>query len=366
MPFLLLLGFVLAGCGREDVRVYQIPKENPPTQVAGLPPGHPPMGQEQDRRGGLPTLDWKLPEGWEQVQAGEMRLASFRIKGGDKAADVGIFPLPGMAGSDLDNVNRWRGQVGQPPVTQEELAKLAEPVDVDGSKAQVYEQAGANSGSGEKTRILAAILRREGIAWFFKMTGDDKLVEAQKPSFVRFLSSVKFSTPVKAELPAAHPPVDGSAPQAAVAGDASGPKPEWQVPAGWQAAAAGQFLAAKFNISGENDSQATVNVSVSAGDGGGWSANVNRWRQQLGLNQLTETDLAGSTTSLDSSTGNITLVDFSGTDARTGRKARLVGAMASRAGRTWFYKLMGDERVVEREKDPFVKFVQTTKYPNAA
>jgi hypothetical protein len=46
-----------------------------------------------------------------------MRVASFRVTGKDgKQADVSVIPLPGLAGSDLDNVNRWRGQVGLPSV----------------------------------------------------------------------------------------------------------------------------------------------------------------------------------------------------------------------------------------------------------
>jgi hypothetical protein len=48
-----------------------------------------------------------------------------------------------------------------------------------GQPAQVYEMAGENAGSGEKTRILAGILRKKGIAWFFKMTGPDALVTGQ-------------------------------------------------------------------------------------------------------------------------------------------------------------------------------------------
>ncbi len=69
---------------------------------------------------------------------------------------------------------------------------------------------------------------------------------------------------------------------------ASGPishegQPNWQVPAGWQEVSGGQFLVAKFNLTGDNGATAAVNVSSSNGDGGGLAANVNRWRGQLGL-----------------------------------------------------------------------------------
>src|SRR5262245_31191413 len=155
------------GCGRDDVQVYQIAKEQPtrPTQTT-MPPGHP------DSSGGTPSLSWKLPTGWEEVPAGQMRVASFRVKGDDgKLADVSVIPLPGQAGSDLDNVNRWRGQVGLPPVSEQGLAKITQQVSIGSATGALYDQTGTNPASGEKTRVLAAVLRREGIAWFFKMSG---------------------------------------------------------------------------------------------------------------------------------------------------------------------------------------------------
>src|SRR5204863_6864605 len=131
----------------------------------------------------------------------------------------------------------WRGQVGASPVTEDELTKLAEPVRVAGQDAQLYEQAGTNPGSGDKTRILAAILRREGTTWFFKMTGDDEIVAQQKPSFIAFFKSYSLpgsreSAPdaSQPELPPSHPPISGldSAPAPASAGATSSPdKPQW-------------------------------------------------------------------------------------------------------------------------------------------
>ena len=59
------------------------------------------------------------------------------------------------------------------------------------------------------------------------------------------------------------------------------------------------------------------------------------------------------------------LVEMEGTDGRTGQKARLLGVIVPQGDQTWFYKLMGDEQVVEREKGAFKTFVQTVKYPNA-
>jgi hypothetical protein len=197
---LLFVAAALAGCGRNDVEVYRVAREQAPVEAA-MPAGHPGAGS------GAPSLQWKLPAGWEEVAAGPMRLASFRVAGSSgKQADVSVVPLPGLAGSNLDNVNRWRSQVAQPPVTAAELPRLAQPVEIAGQKAELYEQAGAAPGSGGGRRILAAVLRREGIAWFFKMTGDDDLVAQQKPVFEEFLKSLTFAAGTPPGLPASHPP----------------------------------------------------------------------------------------------------------------------------------------------------------------
>lgn len=336
-----------------------------PTQAqappAAMPPGHP------DTSGAAPpALQYKRPGEWQEVAPGEMRAASFRVSGKDgKQADVSVIPLPGLAGSDLDNVNRWRGQVGLPGVSEAELATLAQPVEIAGQSAKLYEQAGANPGAGDKSRILAAITRRDGVAWFFKMTGDDGVVAEQKPAFIEFLKSVSFTAAsAQAQLPPSHPPIGGGSMMtpAGAAASSGQAKPNWEVPSGWKEVPGGQFLVAKFALTGDANTQASVNVSMSAGDGGGVLANVNRWRAQLGLAPEAEADLSKELQSLDLADGKATLVDISGQDASKGQKARLLAVVFPRAGSTWFYKLMGDAQIVEREKDAFMKFVQTVKY----
>ncbi|HOX57350.1 MAG TPA: hypothetical protein P5205_12420 [Candidatus Paceibacterota bacterium] len=196
---------VLAGCDRSQVQEYRVAKEPAVAPSPALPPGHP------DTSGAAPMFEYTRPPDWREAPPGQMRVASFQVSGQDgEQADVSVVPLPGLAGSDLANVNRWRGQVGLPGVSEEELAKLAQPVEIAGQPAQLYEQAGTNAGSGDKTCILAAIARRDGVAWFFKMTGEEALVAQQKSAFIGFLKSVRFppASP-QAQLPPDHPPIDG-------------------------------------------------------------------------------------------------------------------------------------------------------------
>ena len=359
----------LVGCDRNDVQVYRVSKDEPKSaaQAQGgmLPAGHPETGE-----GATPGIKYTLPASWQEAPPGQMRVASFRVTGKDgKQAEVGVVPLPGLMGRDLENVNRWRSTVGLGPVREEDLSKLAQPVQVAGQPGQLYEQAGENPGSGEKTRILAAVSRQHDVAWFFKMSGDDELVAQQKPAFIEFLKSVSFGAPAdQAGLPPSHPPIgDGAMPLMSGAGGPSAAassegKPQWQVPPGWQETAAGQFLVAKFLVPGPDSSQAAVNVSMSGGDGGGLGANVNRWRGQLGLSQLQGADLNQAVTAVDTAAGQASLVDFSGKDVRSGQDTRLIGAIVPQGGRTWFYKLMGNAQAVEKQKDAFTRFVQTAKY----
>ena len=274
----LLLLALSCGCGQSDIKVYRVAKAEaaaPPQSAQSLPSGHPGVAESAS-----PTLKWTLPAGWEEVAPAEMRVASFRVKGAEgKQADVSIVPLSGMAGGALANVNRWRDQLGLAAITEGALSKIAEPVEIGGRPAKLFEQAGKLPASSEPARILGAIQDRDGTTWFFKMTGDDQLVAGQKPAFIGFLKSLSFAvTPSTSELPPSHPPLDSTAVTATQLPGASGSgeaKPKWQVPAGWKETS-GQFLVAKFLLSGPDDTRAAVNVSVT---GGGLVANVNRWRR---------------------------------------------------------------------------------------
>ena len=370
-----LLGLLLSACGRDDTKSYRVPKEAPAMPQAGLPAGHPDIssGGPAAPPAATPRLSWTKPESWNEAPPGQMRAASFNVKADDgKQADVSVIPLPGAAGGDLANVNRWRGQVGLAPLSAEELAKIAEAVEIAGQPAQLYDVAGAASGSGDPTRILGVIQQRDGMAWFFKMTGNDPLVAKEKSAFVTFLKSVKYEAGEAATaLPANHPPIGGDplpsghpdvSAVPAVAAPSSEGKPKWEVPAGWKEIPGGQFLVAKFTLTGDGGAQAAVNVSMSAGDGGGLAANVNRWRGQLGQTPWAAAELQKEAKEIPVASGTATVIEMNGTDGRTGQPASLVGAMLMQPGQAWFYKLMGDAKVVESQKAAFTKFVQTVKY----
>ena len=138
--------------------------------------------------------------------------------------------------------------------------------------------------------------------------------------------------------------------------------PSWTVPAGWKEIDGGQFLFAKFVIAGDGGAQASLNVSSSAGDGGGLSANVNRWLGQIGKSPWSDAELAKNTKEIDIAAGKATFIEMSGTDGRTGQPALILGATTSQKGSTWYYKLMGEPKLVEAQRDAFTTFVKEVKY----
>jgi hypothetical protein len=367
----LILVSALAGCGHSQVKVYQLANDNGSSSAAPPPNTAAATTTAPDQNGNnsaQPQLQWTLPAGWTEVAPGEMSIASFKVQGQNGAeADVSVVPLPGMAGGDNANVNRWRGQVGLQAATPDELEKMAESVQVGDQPAKLYDVAGQSSNGGSTKRILGAIQDRNGTTWFFKMMGDATLVEQQKPEFVAFLKSLTFTAAAQpAGLPPGHPSIssgDMNAPMTS-SSIASAVKPVWTVPADWQTVPPAQFLLVQYSIAGANGATAEVNVAELDGSGGGVLANVNRWRGQIGLDPVDETGLAKLTTTMDVTGGQATFVDLTGTDAN-GQPTRLVAAIVPMGDQTWFYKLMGDEKVVASQKDAFSKFVQTARYSNA-
>jgi hypothetical protein len=291
-----------------------------------------------------------------------MSVGSFSVKNqAGKQARVTIIPLGGPAGGELDNVNRWRGQVGLSPIQNEELTKQMETVQIGGANGPLFDMTGTPPDQKEPARILAAILSREDTTWFFKMMGDRAVIEEQKVAFKEFLKSVAFqSTAAAASAATAAPttPVP-EVPKTAEASSTDNTAPRWEVPPDWQKQPPGQMQVAKFAVADQGAAKAEVTVAVFPGDVGGLFANVNRWRRQIELPPLDPAGLATVTNVLDLGATKATLVDMTN-DAKS---SRLIAAVVPQGGRSWFFKLTGEKALVSRKRDGFVAFVKSFKPP---
>jgi hypothetical protein len=147
----------------------------------------PQMATMPSQDGVAPQIKWKMPEDWTELPPSSMRYASFNAsaENGDKI-DISVVTFPGEGGSDADNINRWRGQIGLPPIDESAVNSQVTPLKTADATFSTTDIAGA------KARTIAAWTRHDGRVWFFKATGPNAAVEKEKPNFVKFIESVRF------------------------------------------------------------------------------------------------------------------------------------------------------------------------------
>ena len=296
-----------------------------------------------------------------------MRIATYAVTDPDgRAVDISVVPLGAAAGSLLDNVNRWRGELELPPITEAELPRLLTAVKIGDVDAQMVDLVSEKPvGSDQtKSRTLAAILPLPGTTVFFKAKGDEALVEANGKAFKAWLKSVQTGPNPGAE--ATPPPSSSSGGPSDMRGPVAPPPstalPTWEVPSTWKSAPASTMRLASFALSGPGGQTGDLSVVALGPAAGGLLANINRWRGQFGLDPVDEAGLQKTLTTVPLSGGETaTVVDLVGTGEAAGR--RLLGAIVSRNDRTWFYKLTGDATLVESERGNFEKFIRSVKYP---
>lgn len=373
------LAWMAAGCGKDEVRVYQAPKDAPASVAAQAASGDSQgVGSTAGAAGSAaasasstdnaaserPAVPWTVPAGWEEKPASGMRVASYAVKRPDgRSADISVVAMGGGAGGELENVNRWRNQIGLDPVTEADLAGLRSIIPAGNRQVVMYELDGKKAVLDDKyaARTLAAILPAGEMTVFFKITGENALVAEQKPQFLAWIKSVDTgggesaseasTAPSSAPAPASVAPAAASAPSASADG-----LPAWQVPAGWKAAGPKPMRLASFDIpdaAGNGD----VSISKLNGDGGGLLANVNRWRGQVGLPALEASALAANSKSVPTAGGEpATWVELVGTDKT------ILGAIVARGDVSWFFKLTAPSAVATRHREAFEQFVRSVRF----
>ena len=138
---------------------------------------------------------------------------------------------------------------------------------------------------------------------------------------------------------------------------ASGAALAWGAPAQWTAKSPGSMRKGSYAIKGDG-AEADMAITAFPGDVGGELANLNRWRGQIQLPPVAPAEFEAATQHLDRNGLHMTIVDVAGTGADA---KRILGAMVPYAGATWFFKLIGPEALVAKEKATFMAFLDTVK-----
>jgi hypothetical protein len=103
--------------------------------------------------------------------------------------DGSVVVLPGPAGGELQNVNRWRGQIGLGAIDEAALAAARRPLPTKAGKVSVFD---FTSDGQAKSRVIAGLLEAGGSTWFVKLTGDAGAVDAARPDFMKLLESLRL------------------------------------------------------------------------------------------------------------------------------------------------------------------------------
>jgi hypothetical protein len=136
----------------------------------------------------------------------------------------------------------------------------------------------------------------------------------------------------------------------------------WQAPVEWEEQPATGPRRGSFKIHGQDGAKADLSITAFPEDAGGLLANVNRWRGQIQLAPLSQSDLPLIVTSLSASEHSISFVNMVSEQAlKDGNKSRILGGVLPLDDETWFFKLTGPDELVASETDRFKKFLETVK-----
>lgn len=137
-------------------------------------------------------LQWTVPSGWRRLEDRPLREVTLAPLEGD-GTECAVFTLEGMGGGIPLNLDRWREQMGLPPLG--EAIDDLERIEVLGTPVPLLEIAGAYAAGPEGARPGQAML---AVAWtsgersvFVKMVGPEEVVRRERPRFVAFCRSLK-------------------------------------------------------------------------------------------------------------------------------------------------------------------------------
>jgi hypothetical protein len=200
-------GATLAG------RANTAPPLTPEAAAKGMPAGHPSIDTTSPMNAipapppgsgtGSSAILWTAPKGWiEEQPSSATRRAQYRVPGPGGDGECAVFYFgPGQGGGPMDNAQRWASQFkkadGSPAADQ---AKTWE-TEVGDRKVLNVEVTGTYTGGMtmgmaapvEKPgyMLLGAVAEGPDANWFFKFTGPEKTVRAQRAAFDGMLKSLK-------------------------------------------------------------------------------------------------------------------------------------------------------------------------------
>src|SRR4051794_36028470 len=344
--YLALSVVLLVSCDKNsEIKVYRVAKapleQSSPQQQDAIPTNtaapRMPGGLASTTETAVTT-----PPNWEAQPLSQMRQASFLVKADNGAvADVSFVSLGAAAGNVLENVNRWLGQLNEPPITEQKLGEMAQRLHTSLGDVTIVDLAGLpdNADPARDGRIIAAMVTTANATLFFKMRGNADLTEVQKGDFIKWVAAVCDSQTQTG------PPQTASAPPI-----------KWTTPEGWKEVPPSSMRYASFSAPADEGGKIDISIVTFPGDGGSDADNINRWRGQMGLAAVDANAVTSQVAPLKTGDAMFSITDIAG------NKTRTIAAWTRRDGRVWFFKATGPAAAIEKEKPNFVKFIESVGF----
>jgi hypothetical protein len=318
----------LASCQQDEIRTYQVPKPEM-TRLLGAILSHDdstwffkvsgPAANVNSHKAEFAAflhslqfsgpadqpLTWKLPQGWRLDKGNRPGRYATILVGDKDALELTIVKLgrEGQASSVIANVNRWRNQLALAPVTEDDLRNDTKELKAEAGVITVVDLTGTGSGKTGATAPFA---------------GGDRMPPA----------AVKEE---KKDL-------------------------DYRLPEGWRKSRGSAISKVAFEVR-EGEQSAQVTVTPLSGAAGGLEQNVNRWREQAGLERLSDTEVRKLVQEIPAGGKSGQYVDV------TGPKQRILGVIVPQAGASWFVKMTGPVDLVGKQKPNFEAFAGSLRFP---
>lgn len=130
------------------------------------------------------------PDGWREVGKSEPpRMLTLQSGDGDKQVEMAATRFAaGQTGSFADNVNRWRQQLGLPPIDDPRTVPMKDATVGKDGEGILLEMHNPQN----QKRMLMVIASARGDMWFFKLTGAADAVDAERAKFDTLIRSLEF------------------------------------------------------------------------------------------------------------------------------------------------------------------------------
>lgn len=297
---------------------------------------------------------WKLPQNWaENPELSGPMAGSFHIVTKDgKRGRIGVMPFRESV-SNIDVANMFSREMSIPSFNDESIKSVTMQKQIgDRIFDWILLEEPQKSTSTKRTALLA-LLRQENETWLFPFIADQKLVNKETDNFVQFLKSCTLRSAKNKPIVARSPVIRPSQ------GNVSEPTPPnpwlWNVPTHWQVGKKSSMRVGSFKIETDSGQNLDISITTFPGDVGGLLANVNRWIGQINLPPV-------DTKNLSKYRSALTIADQQGHLIEAlGEQQGLLAGVLFLEKESWFFKLIGDTELVEKERSNFLSFVKSIR-----